>query len=273
MNNIICTPHVGYVTREEFELQFADVFNQILAFASGAPINVVNPEVLAKREQHTRSARSDRNKARSCRVSLHMRILIIGATGTIGQAVVAALENQHELILASRQEAHEKVDISDPQSIRALYNRVGKLDAVVVAAGAAAFRPLAELTDEDFALSVRSKLMGQVNVVRYGFDSVNDGGSFTITSGTLANEPMRNGSAASLVNGALNSFTRAAAHEAPRGIRVNAVAPPWITETLLAYKMDPEGGMPAVDVGRAYAAAVEGIQTGQIVSPVFSSRR
>ena len=202
-----------------------------------------------------------------------MRILIIGATGTIGRPLVAALQGRHELVLASRQKAHEQVDISDPASIRALYQRVGKLDAVVATAGEAAFRPLAELTDEDFALSLRSKLMGQVNLVRYGLDSVNDGGSFTLTSGTLANEPMIGGAAASLVNGALNSFTRAAAHEAPREIRVNAVAPPWIAETLLAYKMDPEGGMPAVDVARAYAGAVEGKQTGQIISPAFSSRR
>jgi len=201
-----------------------------------------------------------------------MRILIIGATGTIGRAVVAGLAGRHELVLASRQKAHEQVDIADPESIRALYKRVGKLDGVVVAAGEAAFRPLAELTDEDFALSIRSKLMGQVNVVRFGFESVNDGGSFTLTSGTLAREPMTGGTAASLVNGALNSFARAAAHEAPREIRVNAVAPPWITETLLEYKMDPEGGMLAVDVARAYALAAEGKQTGQIISPAFSSR-
>ncbi|HEV7704304.1 MAG TPA: short chain dehydrogenase [Gemmatimonadaceae bacterium] len=201
-----------------------------------------------------------------------MRILIIGATGTIGRPLVAALQDRHELVLASRQHAHERVELDDPASIRALYKRIGKLDAVVVAAGQAAFKKLAELTDEDFALSLRSKLMGQVNVVRYGFDSVSDGGSFTITSGTLANEPMTSGSAASLVNGAINSFTRAAAHEAPRKIRVNAVAPPWITETLIAYKMDPEGGMPAVDVARAYAEAVEGTQTGQVIAPAFSSR-
>lgn len=109
--------------------------------------------------------------------------------------------------------------------------------------------------------------MGQVNLVRYGFDSVNDGGSFTLTSGTLANEPMVGGAAPSLVNGALNSFTRAAALEAPRKIRVNVVAPPWATETLIAYKMDLAGGMPAEEVARAYVASVEGKQTGQVISP------
>jgi NAD(P)-dependent dehydrogenase (short-subunit alcohol dehydrogenase family) len=196
-----------------------------------------------------------------------MRILIVGATGTIGRPLVAALQDRHELVLASRHKAHEHVDIADPASIRALYKRVGKLDAVVAVAGEAVFRPLAELTDEDFALSVRSKLMGQVNLVRYGFDSVNDGGSFTLTSGTLADEPMAGGAAASLVNGALNSFTRAAALEAPRKIRVNVVAPPWVTETLIALKMDASEGMPSVDVAPAYVESIEGKQTGQVIRP------
>jgi NAD(P)-dependent dehydrogenase (short-subunit alcohol dehydrogenase family) len=202
-----------------------------------------------------------------------MRILIIGATGTIGRPVAAAFKGRYELVLASKNKADEKVDIGAPASIRALFKRVGKVDAVVVAAGDAAFKPFAELADEDFALSLRSKLMGQVNVVRFGMESVNDGGSFTITSGTLADQPMTAGTAASLVNGAINSFTRAVAHEAPREIRVNAVAPPWITETLIAYKMNPEGGMPASDVARAYAESVEGTQTGEIIAPAFSSRR
>jgi D-3-phosphoglycerate dehydrogenase len=49
MDNVVCTPHIGYVTREEYELQFADVFDQILAYAAGSPIEVVNPEVLPHR--------------------------------------------------------------------------------------------------------------------------------------------------------------------------------------------------------------------------------
>jgi D-3-phosphoglycerate dehydrogenase len=46
MDRVVCTPHIGYVTREEYDLQFADIFNQILAYAAGHPINVVNPTVL-----------------------------------------------------------------------------------------------------------------------------------------------------------------------------------------------------------------------------------
>ena len=48
MPNVVCTPHIGYVTREEYELQFTDIFDQILAYAAGAPINVVNPQALRR---------------------------------------------------------------------------------------------------------------------------------------------------------------------------------------------------------------------------------
>jgi NAD(P)-dependent dehydrogenase (short-subunit alcohol dehydrogenase family) len=196
-----------------------------------------------------------------------MRILIVGATGTIGRPLVAALQDRHDLVLASRQKAHEKVDIADPASIRALYKRVGKLDVVVSAAGDAKFGPLASLSDDDFAFSLRNKLRGQVNLVRYGFDSVSDGGCFTITSGVLGQQPMIGSGAVSLVNAGLEGFTRAAALEAPRGIRVNIISPPWVTETLIAFKMDPAGGVPAAEVARSYVASIEGRQSGAVITP------
>jgi D-3-phosphoglycerate dehydrogenase len=49
MDNVICSPHLGYVTREEYELQFSDIFDQIVAFAAGKPINMVNPDALKQR--------------------------------------------------------------------------------------------------------------------------------------------------------------------------------------------------------------------------------
>jgi NAD(P)-dependent dehydrogenase (short-subunit alcohol dehydrogenase family) len=196
-----------------------------------------------------------------------MRILIIGATGTIGSALVTALESRHDLILASRHKAHEQVDMADASSIRALYARVGRVDAVVSAAGSAAFRPLADLTDTDFEMSLGNKLMGQVNFVRFGIESVNDGGSFTLTSGVLAQKPQPGTPAISLVNAGLEGFGRAAALEAPRRIRVNVVSPPWVTETLKAMGMPLDGGTPAADVARAYVRSIEGSETGQIIAP------
>jgi NAD(P)-dependent dehydrogenase (short-subunit alcohol dehydrogenase family) len=196
-----------------------------------------------------------------------MRILLIGATGTIGQAVAAALSGRHEIISASRNKSHEQVDMSEPESIRALFERVGTVDAVVSAAGQAAFKPLADLADEDFAFSMRNKLMGQANLVRFGLPSVTDNGSVTLTSGVLAQSPQPGTAAISLVNAGLEGFVRAAALEAPRGIRVNVVSPPWVTETLKALGMPLTGGLPAATVAKAYVESVEGKMTGQTLAP------
>lgn len=195
-----------------------------------------------------------------------MRILIVGATGTIGAPLVSALAG-HDLVLASRERAAERVDIGDPDSIRALYRRVGRVDAVVSAAGDARFKPLAQLTDDDFAFSLDNKLMGQVNLVRYGIDSVNDGGSFTLTSGVLAQQPMPGSAAISLVNAGIEGFARAAALELPRGQRINVVSPPWVAETLAAMGQDPSNGLPASVVAKAYVRSIEGSETGSVISP------
>jgi NAD(P)-dependent dehydrogenase (short-subunit alcohol dehydrogenase family) len=194
-----------------------------------------------------------------------VRILVVGATGTIGRAVVEALQPRHAVIAVSLQQAAEQVDIGDPGSIRALYQRIGQLDAVVSTAGRAVFKPLSELSDSDFQLSLSNKLMGQVNLVRYGITNVRDGGSFTLTSGILARLPTPGGAAMSLANAGLEGFTRAAALELPRGLRINVVSPGWVAETLQAMGRDPAAGVAAVAVARAYVAALEGKSTGQVI--------
>ena len=196
-----------------------------------------------------------------------MRILIIGATGTIGRAVVAALAAGNEIIGASRKSEAAPVDIADPGSIQAMYRRVGKVDAIVCAAGQAKFSPLTQLSDADFRFCLDNKLMGQVNVVRFGLEHVTDRGSITVTSGILARSPMTGSGAISLVNAGLEGFVRAAALEAPRGIRVNVVSPPWVRETLIALKMDPTHGLPADVVARSYARSVNGAETGLTFEP------
>ena len=138
---------------------------------------------------------------------------------------------------------------------------------MISAAGEARFKPLDELSDADFRFSLDSKLMGQVNVVRYGLGSVADNGSITLTSGILAQQPTRGSGAVSLVNAGLEGFARAAALEAPRGIRINVVTPPWVTETLQALGMPLQGGLPAPTVAQAYVRSVGGTATGQVISP------
>ncbi|HEV7767706.1 MAG TPA: short chain dehydrogenase [Thermoanaerobaculia bacterium] len=195
-----------------------------------------------------------------------MRILVIGASGTIGKEIVNALSSSHEVISAGRTSGI-RVDIRDLASIRAMYQEVGKLDAIISAAGSGAWKPLDQLTDEDFATSLGYKLMGQVNVIRYGFASVSDGGSITVTSGILSRMPMPGGAAISMVNSGLDGFVRGAALEAPRGIRVNSISPPWVSETLIAMGSDPAGGLPSATVAKAYVASVTGTQTGQTIEP------
>ncbi len=195
-----------------------------------------------------------------------MRILVIGATGTIGRAIVAALSAGNDVVPVTRNTGI-RVDISSPASIRDMYRSIGRVDAVVCAAGQAKFALLAQLSDEDFRFCLDNKLMGQVNVVRYGLEHITERGSMTITTGTLAQDPMPGSGAISLVNAGLEGFVRAAALEAPRGIRVNAVSPPWLTETLQALKMDPSQGLPAAVVARAYVRSVTGSDNGSVLKP------
>jgi len=194
-----------------------------------------------------------------------MKVLVIGASGTIGGAVANAFDAAgHEVLRASRNGDH-KVDIANPDSIRTLFESVGKVDAVVSCAGAAVFKPATELADEDLDLVIRDKLLGNVNLLRFGADSVNDNGCFIFTSGIFSQQPMPGVPAIAMVNGALESFARAAALDMPRGVRVNAVSPPFIKET--AVMMGMEGGYPAAENAKAYVQVATGSETGQVVFP------
>jgi NAD(P)-dependent dehydrogenase (short-subunit alcohol dehydrogenase family) len=195
-----------------------------------------------------------------------MKIVIIGATGIIGRAIAAALQGGHEIVAVSRSAGEHRADITDKASLEKAFAAIGEVDAIVSAAGGAIFKPLAALSDADFEKCLHDKLMGQVNVVRVGSQYVRSGGSITITSGVLAQEPMPGAAAISLVNAGLEGFGRAAALElASDKVRVNVVSPPWVSETLVALKMDPANGLPAAEVAKSYVQSVTGDATGQII--------
>lgn len=194
-----------------------------------------------------------------------MKVVLMGASGTIGKAVAQALSERHQVIKVSRSSTEYSVDMASKDSIQQLFESIGPFDAVVSAAGQARFGPLEALTDEDFQFSLANKLMGQVNLVRVGLRYINDHGSFTLTSGVLANEPMPGSAAISLVNAGLEGFVRAAVLEAPRGIRINVVRPPWVSETLAAMGKDASTGMPAAQVAAAYVESVESQRTGEVI--------
>jgi NAD(P)-dependent dehydrogenase (short-subunit alcohol dehydrogenase family) len=195
-----------------------------------------------------------------------MKILIIGASGTIGQAIVKELESRHELIRASKSRGDVRVDITDPRSIRAMYKQAGRVDAVVAACGKVHFGPLSDMTSELYDIGIKDKLMGQVNLVLLGREFVNEGGSFTLTSGVVSWDPIRYGSSASMVNAGIEAFARAAALELPRGLRINAVSPTVIKESLSSYGSYFRGfeAVPAARAALAYSKSVEGAQTGQV---------
>ena len=194
------------------------------------------------------------------------KILLIGASGTIGQAVHANLATRHEVITVGRNSGTHRADFSKPGSVAQLFEAVGKVDAIVSTAGNLHFGPLTEMTAEQFNLGLQDKLLGQVQLVLIGQRYLNDGGSITLTSGILAIEPIRNGASATAVNAALEGFAAAAAIELPRGLRINVVSPTVLPESRGRYGPFFPGfeSVPAERVARAYQRSVEGPQTGRV---------
>lgn len=195
-----------------------------------------------------------------------MRVLVVGASGRLGSAVVAALAGRHEVVEASRSGSNF-VDLTNPASIASLYASVGPVDAVACTAGKTPYAPLGELTSDQWSAGVRDKLLGQVELVRLGLSHVMDGGSFTLVSGVLGDDPIRTGAVAGTVNGGINSFVRAAAIELPRGLRINAVSATVFEEAWDVYGPLFPGfkPLPIADAARAYVKSIEGAATGQVI--------
>ena len=195
-----------------------------------------------------------------------MKIILVGASGTIGQAIDRELRERHDIVRVGRNSGELQVDITDPASIRRLFEQTGPFDALISAAGNAHFGALEELSAKEFAVGLDDKLMGQVILVLIGREFANDGASFTLTSGVLSEDPIRYGAAVSTVNAALDGFVRAAAIELPRGLRINGVSPTILEESLPAYGPYFRGfkAVPAATVALAYAKSAEGRQTGQV---------
>lgn len=194
-----------------------------------------------------------------------MKILLIGAHGTIGSAIDRELSPRHEIVRIGRKSGDFQVDISDSASIRKLFQQTGQFDALICAAGSVTFAPLGQMSEKDFVLGLQNKLMGQVNLLLIGREFANDGASFTFTSGVINREPIRTGSSAALVNAALDGFVKAAAIELPRGLRLNSVSPTVLEEAMDHYAPFFRGfkPVPAAEVALAYAKSVEGLHTGQ----------
>jgi NAD(P)-dependent dehydrogenase (short-subunit alcohol dehydrogenase family) len=196
-----------------------------------------------------------------------MKILLIGASGTIGRRIYETLSNKHHIVRASREGEDVNVDMTSADSIEQMYKSVSDIDAVICAAGPAKFGVFRDMTEDDFYVGIRGKMMGQVNLVRIGQNYINDGGSFTLTTGILAEEPIAGSTAVTLLNAGLNGFALAAAQELGGELRVNVVSPTIVEDSIDAYGDAFVGFEPApMDrVFNAYVRCITGQFTGRVL--------
>lgn len=194
-----------------------------------------------------------------------MKIIVIGATGTLGRAVVAELGQDNEVISVGLTHGDLQVDLTRDESVEALFAQTGRVDAIIATTGSLFFGPLTAMRAEDFASGLNDKLLGQVRLALIGQHHLNDGGSITLTSGIIGSEPIAQGVNATAVNAALEGFVRAAACELPRGLRINVVSPTVLRESVEKYGAFFPGfeSVPAARAALAYRRSVYGVQTGR----------
>ena len=198
-----------------------------------------------------------------------MKIIIVGASGTLGKKVTEDLEKDHEVIKVGTKSGDLQADLTDPASLEEMFKKAGSFDALICAAGSGHFGPLHEMTTEDFQKGINSKLMGQVNLVLLGQHYINRGGSFTLISGVLSDDPVKNSVNLAAVNSAVNGFVKAAALELKDGVRINVVSPGVVEDSPQLFEVFP--GHRPVSMERvvyAYRKSVLGHITGQVIKEV-----
>ncbi|GAK76232.1 short chain dehydrogenase [Nonlabens ulvanivorans] len=196
-----------------------------------------------------------------------MKILIIGGHGTIGKKVVSHFQDENEIIIAGRTNGDITVDIADAKSIKTMFDQLGKLDAIISIAGEAKWAPFNDLTEDDYYIGLKSKLMGQVNLVRIGQDYLNSNGSITLSTGILADDPVVKTTSAAMVNGGIHSFVKAVALEIENGIRVNVVSSGMVEDAYDKYKdyFPGHNPIPMTKVINGYVRSVNGKGNGEII--------
>ncbi len=196
-----------------------------------------------------------------------MKILIIGGNGTIGRKVASYFSTNNEVLIAARTNGDVNVDIADSNSIKEMFEKVGKVDAIICAAGEAKWGNFNDLTEEDYYIGLKSKLMGQVNLVRIGRHFLNANGSITLSTGILADDPVVKTTSAAMVNGGIHSFVQAVALEVENGIRVNVVSLGMVEDAYEKYKdyFPGHNPIPMKKAVNAYVRSVMGKTNGSVI--------
>jgi len=197
-----------------------------------------------------------------------MKIIIVGATGTMGKHLTSAFEKEHEVLRVADKGGDMQVDITSTESIETLFKKAGPFDALISTAGPTHVGPWKNLTDKEFRKGVEGKMMGQINLVLIGQHYINPKGSFTLITGALTHEPQKNFANASTANGAVEGFVRAAAIELEKGIRINAVSPTVIENSPQYFPFFP-GDIPVTmqQLEYGFRKSVFGANTGQVIKP------
>ena len=196
-----------------------------------------------------------------------MRIIVVGGAGTIGTAVVELLSARHDVVVAGRQSGDVQVDISSRDSVRSMYRRIGSFDALACAAGEAHFGQFETITEEELALGVHSKLLGQIRLVLIGRSLISEGGSFTLMSGYFLDDPIPEATSYAVANGGIEGFVRAAALNLERRVRINAVSPGMAQDSYEQFGPFNPGRapVPMLEIASAFQRSVEGWRTGEII--------
>ncbi|MGF1720553.1 short chain dehydrogenase [Vibrio kyushuensis] len=200
-----------------------------------------------------------------------MKILAIGSNGTIGKVVVNQLRKDNEVLAVGHTQGDYTVDVEDSLSIHSLFEKVGKVDAIVSMVGNGEMGNIEEMPDSGFEMVMNNKIMGQVNLVRIGLNYLNDNGSITLTSGQASNHPMPGTAAIAMGVAAINAFVATTALELKDGKRINAVSPSMVKETMASWGIDSSAGIAASDVATYYDASIHGSKNGQVYNAVGGS--
>ena len=197
-----------------------------------------------------------------------MKIIIVGATGTMGKHLTNAFEKEHEVITAASEGCDVQVDITSSESIENMFRQAGAFDALISTAGPTYVGPWKKMTDKEFRKGVDGKMMGQINLVLIGQHYINPKGSFSLITGALTHDPQKNFANASAANGAVEAFVRAAAIELENGIRINAVSPTVIENSPHYFPFFP-GDIPVTmhQLEYGFRKSIFGPNTGQVIKP------
>lgn len=197
-----------------------------------------------------------------------MKIVIVGAAGTMGTYLSKAFGNEHEVIRVDYKNGDVTVDITSPDEIEKMYKQIGSFDALICTAGPTHVGPWHTLDNITFRKGVEGKMMGQINLVLIGQHYIKPKGSFTLITGALTHEPQRNFANASAANAGVEGFVRAAAIELENGIRINAVSPTVIENSPQYFPFFP-GDIPVTmkQLEYGFRKSVFGAGTGQVIKP------